>query len=102
VPVVVAWVVAGFCLIANGAYIGMGVAWPVGDARVLLAHGASRVQIAGFGLVGVCAGFWIWHRVSARMGFGGGTGAVHARHAYGVFVVAVVITVVGVVVGNRG
>ena len=36
------WVVAGFCLIANGAYIGIGAFDPVGDARELIVHGTSR------------------------------------------------------------
>src|SRR5262245_53388512 len=33
------WVVAGFCLLANGCYIGVGAFYPVGDALELVAYG---------------------------------------------------------------
>jgi hypothetical protein len=52
---------AGFCLIANGCYIGVGVLDPVGDARELLRNGAAAWQLALFGLVTVPAGLYLWH-----------------------------------------
>jgi hypothetical protein len=96
------WVVAGFCLIANGAYIGIGALRAVGDAEELVAHGSARWQLATFGLLAVSSGFWIWHRVSPRLGFGGTPAEISAKHAYLTFAVAVTITAVGFALGERG
>jgi hypothetical protein len=96
------WVVAGFCLVANGAYIGVGALDPVGDARELVAHGAPRWMLGAFGVVAAGAGIWIWHRVSARLGFGRSPSAISARDAYAVFVVAALVTAIGFLVGDRG
>jgi hypothetical protein len=96
------WVVAGFCLIANGAYLGVGAVSPVGDAAELIKHGTPSWWLAAFGVVTVIPGFWIWHRVSPRLGFGDSPGPVSARHAYGCFVLAVVVTVLGFALGDRG
>jgi hypothetical protein len=52
---------AGFCLIANGCYIGVGALDPVGDARELLRLGAAAWQLALFGLVAVPLGLFLWH-----------------------------------------
>src|SRR5262245_33610924 len=46
---------AGFCLIANGCYLGVGVFDPVGDARELLRLGAPAWQLGLFGVVAVPA-----------------------------------------------
>jgi hypothetical protein len=99
------WVVAGFCLIANGAYIGVGaVARPVGDAREMIAHGMARWPMVAFGAVGVVGGFWIWHRVSPQLGFGAApaAAAVDRRHAYVTFAVALLATALGLLFGDRG
>lgn len=96
------WTVAGFCLLANGAYIGIGSIDPIGDARELLSHGMPRWPMAVFGVVAVTAGMWIWHRVSPRFGFGASPLPINSGHAYGMSVVAVLATVVGLGFGNRG
>ncbi len=53
---------AGFCLIANGAYIGADFS-TVGptDAGLLVEHGANRVALVLFGLVFVSSGLFLWH-----------------------------------------
>ncbi len=53
---------AWFCLIANGAYIGCDFS-TVGptDAGLLIEHGASRVVLVLFGLIGVSGGLFLWH-----------------------------------------
>lgn len=53
---------AGFCLIANGAYIGCDFS-TLGstDAGMLIEHGASRVVLALFGLICVTGGLFLWH-----------------------------------------
>ena len=59
---------AGFCLIANGAYIGVGSFMGGGDAGDLLRHGAHRAWLVAFGLVGMAAGLLVWHRLGPRFG----------------------------------
>ena len=53
---------AGFCLIANGAYIGgdFSVTGPT-DAGLLIEHGASRWILVSFGVFCVSAGLFLWH-----------------------------------------
>lgn len=52
---------AGFCLIANGCYLGVAPLDAVGDAHTLLVLGAPVWQPALFGLVTVPAGLYLWH-----------------------------------------
>lgn len=96
------WVVAGFCLIANGAYIGVGAIRPIGDAEELVAHGMPRWPLAAFGLLAIGSGLWIWDRVGPRLGFGAAPAEISAKHAYVVFAIAALITAIGVAVGNQG
>ena len=53
---------AGFCLIANGAYIGcdFSVTGPT-DAGLLIEHGASRWILVAFGILCVSFGLFLWH-----------------------------------------
>lgn len=44
-------IVAAFVLLANGLYIGLGAAYPVGDAHSLIMFGAHRWLLAIFGIV---------------------------------------------------
>lgn len=52
---------AGFCLIANGCYLGVGSFDGVGDAGDLLRLGASTWQLWLFGGATVPAGISLWH-----------------------------------------
>lgn len=54
--------VAGFCLIANGAYLGVGSLVLVGDAADLMRSGAPRWTLLLFGLMTIPAGLALWHR----------------------------------------
>ena len=59
---------AGFCLVANGAYLAFGWITPVGDARTLLEHGAQIWQLMAFGLPAIVAGFALWHGEGKHFG----------------------------------
>ena len=96
------WVVAGFCLIANGGYIGVGAIEPIGDAGELVAHGMPRWTLGAFGLIALTSGFWVWHRASPRLGFGGVSAEISARHAYLALTAAVAVTAIGFALGDRG
>jgi hypothetical protein len=59
---------AGFCLIANGAYLGVGVTRPVGDAADLLRLGTPRWALGLYGAIAISLGLWIWHGLGPRFG----------------------------------
>jgi hypothetical protein len=52
---------AGFCLIANGAYIGIGSFDRIGDAGDIMRHGSPRWLLVLFGVVTISGGLFIWH-----------------------------------------
>ena len=53
----------GFCLIANGIYIGVGSFVNAGDCRDLLHHGAQLWQLLTFGIIASASGLYIWHKM---------------------------------------
>jgi hypothetical protein len=61
---------AGFCLLANGAYLGIGSFDRIGDCGDLLRHGARMWQLWLFGAVTAPAGLWLWHGLGASFGIG--------------------------------
>lgn len=54
---------AGFSLIANGLYLGLGGFDQAGDCGDLLRNGASLWQLVAFGLISTASGFYAWHRM---------------------------------------
>ena len=54
---------AGFCLLANGVYLGVGGFVQAGDCRDLLQYGAPLWLTVGFGLVLSVGGLYTWHRL---------------------------------------
>ncbi len=84
---------AGFCLIANGAYLGIGVFEPIGDAGDLIALGSSRWPLWVFGAITVAVGFAFWHGLGPRFGLGSANGRVSrlSTHVVSGLFVAVVV-----------
>lgn len=74
---------AGFCLIANGAYLGVGSFEGVGDAGDLLRHGAAIWHLWLFGAICVPAGLALWHHLGPHFGLGEAHGRVSISAAYG-------------------
>ena len=72
---------AGFCLIANGAYIGSGAFDPVGDAADLARLGSPPWLLVLFGLAALPAGLALWHRQARHVGLGPDAHPVSRRHA---------------------
>ena len=72
---------AGFCLVANGAYIGCGVFLPVGDAADMLREWPARWPLGMFGLTAAVAGLALWYGLGVRFGLGAARGDVDRRHA---------------------
>jgi hypothetical protein len=92
---------AGFCLIANGGYIGGGSFDRLGDARDLLRHGAPLWQLWAFGAAGVAAGLLLWHRLGWHFGLGKAKGQVSRGAAYGCLVALVIALAVTFLFGGE-
>lgn len=73
---------AGLCLIANGAYIGLGSFEKIGDAGDMLRNGSPIWTLWLFGIITVPLGFLLWHRLGAQFGLGESRGHVDPWAAY--------------------
>ncbi len=90
---------AGFCLVANGAYIGCGAFAPVGDAADILNQGHPPWVLAAFGLITVPPGIGLWNGLGTHFGLGTARGAVSHRHALACVVLLAIVVVVEVLAG---
>lgn len=61
---------AGFSLIANGAYLGVGWLLTDGDAADLVRLGAPTWALIAFGGTAVAFGLLLWHGLGPRFGLG--------------------------------
>ena len=59
---------AGFCLIANGCYIGAGWAICAGDTYVMHLTGTPNWLMAAFGVICLALGLCLWHGLGPRLG----------------------------------
>ena len=84
---------AGFCLIANGAYIGIGSFGKIGDAGDMLRHGSPTWTLWLFGIVTFPFGLYLWNGLGPQFGLGTAAGKVDHWAAYassGLFLLTVV------------
>ena len=68
-----AWLVkflAGFCLLANGLYVGVGSFQKIGDAGDIQQHGSPIWLLWLFGLVTVPTGLALWNGLGKHFGIG--------------------------------
>ncbi|MCG8449773.1 MAG: M50 family metallopeptidase [Pirellulales bacterium] len=73
---------AGFCLIANGAYIGVGSIDGIGDAGEMVRHGTPIWGLWVFGVLVAPIGLLLWHRLGQHFGLGESRGRVDVWAAY--------------------
>ncbi len=92
---------AGFCLIANGAYLGVGGFSDVGDAGDLLRYGAPPWTLVAFGLVCVPLGLSLWNGLGPHFGLGSSKGEVGRGASLGMFVFFLIVVGVEMLVGIR-
>jgi hypothetical protein len=92
---------AGFCLIVNGAYVGVGSLHGVGDAGEMLRHGAPPWSLWVFGAATVPAGLLLWHRLGPHFGLGAARGKVSVRTAYLVLLALPVVAGIEWLVGGE-
>lgn len=92
---------AGFCLLANGLYIGVGSFDRVGDCGEMLRHGSAPWQLWLFGAVTAPLGLWLWHRQGPHFGLGPNGSHVSPGVAYGSLLACAVLLAVGLLVGGE-
>jgi hypothetical protein len=74
---------AGFCLIANGTYIGIGSFYRIGDAGDMLRYGSPHWQLWLFGIITTVAGLALWNGVGRHFGFSHANGHVSQNASIG-------------------
>lgn len=72
---------AGFCLIANGAYLLGDSVVRGGDGRELIAYGTPPWILVIFGVAGIALGLFLWNGLGPRFGLGTSRGQVDRRAA---------------------
>jgi len=92
---------AGFCLVANGAYIGLAAIEGVADSGEMIRNGSPRWLLYAFGATAFAAGLWIWHRVSGDFGFGRAPRQPAPAEALGAAAVAAVLVILAATWGRR-
>jgi hypothetical protein len=92
---------AGFCCIANGAYIAGGSFDRLGDAGDLLRFGAPMWLLWLFGLVTIPLGLWLWHRQGPFFGLGPAKGKVSTRAAYGTLAAVIMVIILELLLGGE-
>jgi hypothetical protein len=92
---------AGFCLLANGLYIGVGSLDGIGDSGDLLRHRSPIWHLWLFGALTAPAGLWLWHRQGPHFGLGTAKRQVHCGVAYVVAVVCLALLILGFIVGGE-
>lgn len=92
---------AGFCLIANGAYIGGGSFDRVGDCGEMLRHGSPIWLLWLFGAMAVPTGLALWHRLGPSFGLGEARGRVSRKAAYTALVCFLLLAILGFIVDGE-
>ena len=73
---------AGFCLVANGVYIGIGHFLEEGaDPGVMMEYGSPRWLLVLFGAAVFPLGLYLWHRQGPHFGLGEAKGKVDTHAA---------------------
>lgn len=92
---------AGFCLVANGAYLGFGAQTRVGDCGDLLRHGAAVWQLWLFGALTMPLGFWLWNGQGRHFGLGNQPEPIRPAVAWTALAAAFALLLVGFAVGDQ-
>jgi hypothetical protein len=85
---------AGFCLVANGAYLAFGSFGAIGDAGDMLRFGTPTWLLWLFGAVTIPTGFLLWNGLGPHFGLPPRHGEVNRGAAYVALSLVVAIVVV--------
>lgn len=91
---------AGFCLVANGLYIGLGWLLKANDAADLIALGEPHWRLWLFGAMTVPTGFALWNRQGRRFGLGSDPDPVDGTVVTGTVTMLVLLLALGLIVGQ--
>ena len=92
---------AGFCLIANGVYLGSGYWFPVGDAEQLIELGTPAWLLLCFGAAAVSGGLSMWHQLGRRFGLNSDGELPGAKAATAVTFIVVLIALIEIALSDR-
>jgi hypothetical protein len=92
---------AGFCSIANGAYIAIGSFDGVGDCGEMLRTGTPLGAMLAFGAVTVLLGLTLWHGLGSPRHFIANPSLVTPRTAYIAFAALLVAAAAGFALSPR-
>lgn len=92
---------AGFCLIANGVYIGIGSIQGLADAGVMLMFGSSRWQLILFGILTAPLGLYLWNGLGPKFGLGEAKGRVSRSAALTSLALLAVLAGVEMAIGSK-
>jgi hypothetical protein len=91
---------AGFSLLANGLYIGIGSFGGIGDCGEMLRNGSELWQLWLFGALAAPTGLWLWYGLSAYFGIGPANRPIPRRVAYGTLIAFMALIALGLIVGG--
>lgn len=92
---------AGFCLVANGAYIAIGSFDGIGDCGEMLRTGTPLWAMPAFGAMTIPLGFYLWHGLGSFRQFIDDPTVITRRMAYTLFGVLLVTVIAGLVVSPQ-
>ena len=92
---------AGFCLLANGLYIGAGSFPALADAGDMLRHGSPQWQLVLFGLATAPLGLYLWNGLGPSFGLGEARGRVSRSAVLVSLALFVTLAVVEAAISSR-
>jgi hypothetical protein len=92
---------AGFCLMANGAYLAADAFVQAGDGRELVSHGSPLWLLVTVGLAALAAGLGLWNGLGPHFGLGPACGRVDRRAAIGTNLALVLVVVLEVFLSHK-
>jgi Peptidase M50B-like len=92
---------AGFCLLANGLYLGLGSFDRIGDCGDLIRHGTPIWVLWLYGAATAPIGLWLWHRQGPHFGIGSNRGEVDRGAMWAAVVACLALLTIGLLVGGE-
>ena len=92
---------AGFCLITNGVYIGLGAIQGIADAEVMLIYGSAKWHLVLFGIFTVPLGLYLWNGLGTKFGLGKARGKVSQSAAIISLILFAIIAGIELAIGSK-
>jgi len=93
--------IAGFCLVANGAYIAFGSFDRVGDCGEMARTGTPAWIMFAFGIVAIPYGLFLWHGLGSIRRFFDNQALVTPRMTYSLLAALVAIVIAESILSSR-